>query len=82
MPKIFVPRKYEPLRAYLAAQLAEQVTLTFRDLEAILEAPLPRSAWSRGWWTRAAAGPQTSAWRESGWTVTRVTATGAVRRHA
>ena len=55
MPKIHVPRKYEPLRAYLAAQPGRQVTLTLWELEAILDAPLPRSAQSRGWWTRTAA---------------------------
>ena len=72
MPKIYVPRKYEPLRAYLAAQPGRQVMLTLWELEAILDAPLPRSAQSRGWWTRATAGPQTSAWREAGWRVARV----------
>ena len=38
------PRKYEPLAAYLAALTIDEVTLTLVEIEAIIGAPLPRSA--------------------------------------
>jgi len=41
-------RKYQPLADYLAAHPADEVTLTFAQIEAILGAPLPSSAYLRG----------------------------------
>ncbi len=72
MPKFYAERKYEPLRAYLAAQPGPELTLTFLEVEAIIGARLPRSARARAWWMESAAGPQTRAWRAAGWAVAQV----------
>lgn len=65
-------QQYEPLRAYLATQPGLELTLTFLEVEAIIDARLPRSAQARAWWTKAAAGPQTRAWLQAGWAVARI----------
>ena len=49
------PSKYQPLADYLAAlpPETEAVTLTFPAIEALLGAPLPRSAVRTMFWTNA-----------------------------
>lgn len=43
--------KYEPLRDWLCSQTDAFVTLTFEQVEAIIRAPLPRSAHvHEAWW--------------------------------
>jgi hypothetical protein len=68
-----VGSKYVPLTAYLRAQPPEvsSVTLTLAEVEAIIGAPLPRSAVTAGrsWWTNAPVQPQSRAWRSAGWVV-------------
>jgi len=46
--------KYEPLTRYLRRQPADTVDLTFRDLEILLKAMLPRGAADPEWWTNEA----------------------------
>ena len=68
------PRKYDPLAAYLLALPAAEVTLTFVEIEAIVGAPLPPSAWQSFYWTRSTRswGPQHRPWTRAGWRVVRV----------
>jgi hypothetical protein len=68
------PLKYEPLRAYLAAQPGDRVTLTVAEITAIVGTSLPASAWNGAFWANAAHGwdasPQARAWLGIGWRVT------------
>ena len=74
MPRT-APLKYQPLADYLAALPAETeaVTLTFPEIEALLGAPLPRSAVRTTFWTNArqprAALSQVRAVQGVGWRV-------------
>jgi hypothetical protein len=62
------PRKYDPLTAYLAGLAADEVTLTFAELEVLLGAALPPSARTGHFWVTATrASPQARAWRRAGW---------------
>ena len=68
--------KYQPLVDFLAAQPAgvDEVRLSFVQMEAMLGAPLPATAYLRVWWTSlSAAYPQVRRWRQAGWEVTTVT---------
>ena len=71
MPKRYQPRKYDPLTRYLAALTTDEVTLTFGEIEAILGAPLPRSARLREWWANSAGSTWARAWLSAGWRVER-----------
>jgi hypothetical protein len=67
----FESNQYEPLRAYLASQPKEQyvIQLTFKEIERILGAPLPDSAYNSiaGWWTRDGKNSQQAhAWIDAG----------------
>ncbi len=43
--------KYEPLGRYLSGQPKDSCTLTFPEVEAIIDGPLPASAREhQGWW--------------------------------
>jgi DNA-binding XRE family transcriptional regulator len=62
--------KYYPLHEYLRplAQ-SEPITLTFEEIETVLDALLPPSARvSRAWWANSTT-PQGRAWLEAGWLV-------------
>lgn len=64
--------KYEPLSEYLVTLPGDEVCFTFTEIEAILGAALPRTAWQRGaWWANSprADHPQSRAWLASGWSV-------------
>jgi DNA-binding XRE family transcriptional regulator len=63
--------KYYPLFRYLQADPADQVTLTFEQIEGLLDAPLPHSAHSGTafWSNRGQGGYQASAWMEAGYYV-------------
>ena len=41
---------YRPLIEHLKAQPATPVTYTFAEIEVMIDRPLPRSAYARGWW--------------------------------
>jgi hypothetical protein len=44
--------KYQPLTTYLRAQRADQVRMSFSEIERVIQAKLPRSADShRAWWS-------------------------------
>ena len=59
---------YQPLADYLAAQPANEVTLSFGEIEAILTRPLPASAYLPHWWTvRNANHARSQSWRSAGW---------------
>ena len=66
------PRKYDPLATYLAGLTAEEMTLAFAAIEAILGAALPTSAWARTWWANTGGTPQARAWLGAGWRVAAV----------
>ena len=71
--------KYEPLRAYLAAQTSNQLTLSFSQIEAVLRQPLPASAWLRTWWMNnlnPRSRPQARAWLSAGWLVAKMYSNG------
>lgn len=57
--------KYDPLYAYLRRQKTDAVDLTFRDIERLVGAFLPKAALSDAWWG-AEAGVQSRAWGEAG----------------
>jgi hypothetical protein len=67
--------KYDPLEHYLAQRRAteRQVTLTFGEINSLLDSPLPRSAYSlRQWWENprdASTRPQARAWLNAGFEV-------------
>src|SRR5215218_3764918 len=64
------PRKYEPLRDYLAGLPAAvgELTLALSEIEAILGTPLPPAALRpRVWWANDRAIPQARAWLAAGW---------------
>ena len=61
---------YAKLSAHLRLQDAEttSMTLTFGDIERILEKALPKSAYEyRAWWANDPTKPQSAAWLEEGW---------------
>ena len=72
------PRKYAPLRDYLAALPAEVdgVTFTFAELEALLGAPLPATGRTAQFWVNRRRGldasSQARAWQGAGWRVAAV----------
>ena len=65
--------KYQPLADYLAAQSADEVTLSLAQIDAILRAPLPTSAYFLAWWRSKGANRRASQpWRAAGWEVAAV----------
>ena len=65
--------KYQPLAAYLAAQPVAAVTLSFAQIEALLQRPLSPTAYLRQWWTSTTVSYiQVQSWRAAGWSVTAV----------
>ena len=63
--------KYHLLARHLAADPGDAVTLTFAEVEALLGAPLPRSAYARSWWS-AGQPSRARVWRGVGWRVQRM----------
>ena len=69
--------KYDPLREYLRDRSANEVTLSFDQIEDIIRAALPPSAHRyREWWAnekpQRTAHVQAVAWQEAGWKVSSV----------
>lgn len=71
--------KYEPLYQWLCAQHAlgePRLTVSFTDIERVLEDTLPPSARKhRAWWSNGITPrprPETTAWLEAGWEVEEV----------
>lgn len=70
-------RKYDPLRDFLLRQTSiKRLRLTFTKIEHMMEASLPRSAYTyREWWANQADvtnRPQAQAWSEAGFAVAAV----------
>ena len=64
--------KYQPLVDYLAAQSADEVALSFAQMEALV-GPLPAAAYQHAWWTgTGAARERVQRWRAAGWEATAV----------
>ncbi len=73
--------KYEPLSEYLTTLTGDEVCFTFAEIEAILGATLPPTAWQRSmWWANSLRPdhPQSRAWLSSGWMVSADVNNGAV----
>jgi DNA-binding transcriptional regulator YiaG len=64
--------KYYPLFRHLQARDADQVKMTFQEIERLLEDALPRSAHANAafWSNRSEGGYQAAAWLEAGYYVT------------
>lgn len=62
--------KYYPLYDHLKQQPKDSLqVLGFEQLEQMIDAKLPRSAWvARAWWSNSGS-PQGRAWQEAGWVV-------------
>ncbi len=61
------PSVYQPLLDHLAAVEGHEAILTFREIEAILDAALPPTAiTSRGYWS-SASNSHVRAWQALGW---------------
>jgi DNA-binding XRE family transcriptional regulator len=63
--------KYQPLLEFLRGSNQSEVILTFAEIEALMNNPLPESAKSkRAWWSNRNKGAlQASAWMEAGYRV-------------
>jgi DNA-binding XRE family transcriptional regulator len=63
--------KYQPLLEFLRGSNQSEVILTFAEIEALINNPLPDSAKSkRAWWSNRSKGAlQASAWMEAGYRV-------------
>lgn len=63
--------KYQPLLEFLRDSNQSEVVLTFAEIEALMNNPLPDSAKSkRAWWSNRSKGAlQASAWMEAGYRV-------------
>ncbi|HCQ53249.1 MAG TPA: hypothetical protein DIV82_03815 [Brevundimonas diminuta] len=63
--------KYDPLNRYLRRQSAEEVVLTFAEIENLLVALLPKSARRREWWgnevSSVSSHVQARAWMTAGY---------------
>ena len=65
--------KYEPLTAFLSGKDAEEVPMTFGDIERVIGGPLPASKRSPAWWSNNPANNvMTRAWRAAGFRTERV----------
>jgi len=67
-----VGTKYSPLSRYLTRRQLSTIytTLTFAEIERIIEDKLPTSALQhRHWWTNASSQVQAKAWLKAGWMV-------------
>jgi hypothetical protein len=67
-------RKYEALRVALAAETADELVMSFGEIEALLGFALPSSARAyREWWANTGGTHvQATAWLRAGWRTTRV----------
>ena len=61
--------KYAPLAAHLKELERNLVAMTFKEVEAVIGAPLPRSAYDESlpWWSNDKTHVQASSWMNAGW---------------
>jgi hypothetical protein len=66
--------KYEPLQSYLAAERAEEVPMTFAEIERVIGQSLPPAAFNhRPWWSNNPSNNvMTKAWLNAGYKTERV----------
>jgi hypothetical protein len=65
--------KYEPLGEFLRSRRADEVPMTFSEIERIIGAKLPRSAEYRAWWSNNDFNSvMTKVWRQAGFESTKV----------
>ena len=67
--------KYTPLQTWLSSQNSSECTLSFSEIEQIIESRLPQSAKRYGltWWDNGdATHSQSKAWGNAGWRVSRL----------
>ena len=74
---------YSPLRDYLKRQTLPEFTLSFAQIEAIIDAALPRAAQRASWWDTMRAPdekmPQREACIDGGYIATRLADGNSVR---
>ena len=58
---------YQPLTVYLSTCQADEVRLSFADLERILGQPLPPIAYTATWWANTYTKPPGRTWLTAGW---------------
>jgi hypothetical protein len=70
--------KYTPLRDFLTHQVKTEVRLGFAEVEKILGAPLPRSAFEhQAWWANNPEGhSHCRSWHDAGWRTEGLSLTG------
>lgn len=71
--------KYTPLGVYLSRLIANVLTMSFEDVECVIEASLPPSAHNhREWWANDTTGfhPHATVWLNAGWRVDAVSLSG------
>jgi hypothetical protein len=69
--------KYDPLRAFLLSSNAEEVPLSFEEIEALLGAPLPPSQKHPAWWSNNPTNnTMTRMWLEAGYRTERLDVDG------
>jgi hypothetical protein len=69
--------KYDPLRAFLLSSNAEEVSLRFEEIEALLGAPLPPSQKHPSWWSNNPSNnTMTRVWLEAGYRTERLDVDG------
>ncbi len=62
-----LPSRYQPLFDLLAAAAGGEISLTYKEVAAMVGGPLPESAiLHTDWWTRKES-RQVQAWRALGW---------------
>lgn len=75
--------KYDPLRDYLKRQKAEELELSFEEIERVLGAMLPNGASRAQWWTvePGEENPpvQHDSWREAGFQASLIAGKDRVR---
>ena len=69
--------KYDPLKAFLAAQPAERIPMTFEEIERLVGAPLPKSKQYPAWWSNNPSNnTMTHVWLEAGFATEQVDTVG------
>ena len=61
--------KYAPLAAHLKESECDSVAMSFEEVEAVIGAPLPPSAYDESlpWWSNDKTHIQASSWMNAGW---------------
>jgi hypothetical protein len=74
----FAMTKYTPLRDFLDHQVKSEIRLGFAEVEKILGAPLPRSAFEhQAWWANNPEGhSHCRSWHDAGWRTEGLNLTG------